>query len=185
LSEDNRSCAIKDIFKDDNPGVVDAIGNIVKYFDWSRTCRNTLLHAESYPPGLVPFPDGAFGLTKRLKKGSREYGYMALTLQDLRSVADRMREGIVQCAKIDLFVRYRDRPEALPEKYREHARSLPPKLPIPKPIVLVSSLRTFGTLHLWPDGPVGAEAKANDEIEARLADDAQAIPYVRWNYYTI
>ena len=64
---------------------------------------------------------------------------MALTLQELRGVADRMRDGIVQCAKDHLFVRYRDRPEALPEKYREHARSLPPKLPIPKPIALASS----------------------------------------------
>ena len=139
LSEDNRSGAIKDLFKDDIPEVVEAIGNIVKYFDWSRACRNSLLHAESYPTGLVPFPDGALGLTKRLKKGSGDPGYMALTLQDLRSVADRIRDGIVQCAKIDLFVRYRDRPEELPEKYQEHARSLPPKLSIPKPIALVPS----------------------------------------------
>ena len=49
LSEDNRSGAIKKIFKDDGPDVVEAIGNLVKYFDWCRDCRNKLLHAESQP----------------------------------------------------------------------------------------------------------------------------------------
>ena len=148
LSEEKRSDATKEIFKSDDPGVVEAIGNIVKYFDWCRACRNILLHAESYPSGGVPFPDGALALTKRLKKGPTERGYMALTLQELRAVADRMRDGIVQCAKIGLFVRYRDRPEELPEKYREHARSLPLSLPIPKPIALASSLR-----DLWSAPP--------------------------------
>jgi hypothetical protein len=147
LSEEKRSDAIREIFMDDDPGVVDAIGNLVKYFDWCRVCRNNLLHAESYPPGLVPFPDGALGLTKRLKKGSAESGYMAMTLQELRDVADRMRDGIIQCVKIHLFLRHRGRPEGVPEKYREHARSLPPKLPLPKPIALASSPR-----GLWSKG---------------------------------
>ena len=140
LSEDNRSGAIKKIFKDDDAAVVEAIGNLVEYFDWCRACRNNVLHAESYPSGLVPFPGGALRLTKR-KKGSGEPGCMALTLQELRGVADRMRDGIVQCAKIDLFVRYRDQPETLPEKFREHARSLPLKLAVPKPIALASTPR--------------------------------------------
>jgi hypothetical protein len=78
-------------------------------------------------------------LSKRSKKGSTERGYTALTLLNLRGVADRIQEGIVQCAKIGLFVRYRARPEELPEKYREFARFLPPKLPIPKPIALAQS----------------------------------------------
>jgi hypothetical protein len=141
LNEEKRSDAIKEVFKNADPGVVEAIGNIVKYFDWCRACRNILLHAESYPSGLVPFPDGALGLTKRLKKGSTEQGYTALTLQELRDVADRMRDGIVHCAKIDLFVRYQGRPETLPDKYREHARSLPPNLPVPKQIALAPSPR--------------------------------------------
>jgi hypothetical protein len=147
LSEDNRSGAIRDIFKNHDPGVVSAIDNLVKYFDWCRACRNILLHAENYPSRLVPFPDGALGLSKRSKKGSKERGYTALTLQELRGVADRMRDGIFQCSKIAVFARYRDRPEELPEKYREHARSLPPKLPIPKPIALGAS----------PPGPSGAK----------------------------
>jgi hypothetical protein len=141
LSEDNRSGAIKEIFKDDDPDVVEAISNLVKYFEWCRACRNILLHAESFPSGLVPFPDGALGLTKRSTKGSTARGYMALTLQDLRDVADRMQDGIVQCSKIDLFVVYRGRLEALPEKYREQAGSLPLKLAIPEPIALASSPR--------------------------------------------
>lgn len=67
-----------------------------------------------------------------MKKGSTEPGYAALTLKELR-------DGIVQYAKIDLFVRYQGRPETLPDKYREHARSLPPNLPVPKPIALAPS----------------------------------------------
>jgi hypothetical protein len=147
LNEEQRSDAIKEIFKNDDPGVVEAVDNIVKYFDWCRTCRNILLHAERYPSGLVPFPGGALALTKRLKKGSTEPGYTALTLQELRDVADRMRAGTVQCVKIDWFLRYRGRPEEAPEEYREHARSLPPNLRIPKPIALASSLR-----DLWSKG---------------------------------
>jgi hypothetical protein len=139
LSEEKRSEAIKALFKDDAPSVAEAIGNIVDYFDWCRACRNNLLHAESYPSGLVPFPGGALGLTKRSKKGAS--GYMALTLEELRDVANRMRGGIIQSAKIDLFVRYRGQLQRLPEKYREHARSLPPNLPVPKPIALASRPR--------------------------------------------
>ena len=134
LSEENRSGAIKTIFEDDDPAVVEAIGNLVEYFDWGRLCRNNLLHAESHLTGLIP--GGAFGLTKRLKKGSSEYGYMAMTLEDLRDVADRMQDGVQQCLKIHLFLGHRRRPEELDEKYQEYAKSLPAKLSIPKPIAL-------------------------------------------------
>jgi hypothetical protein len=147
LSEEKRSDAIRDIFKDEDPGVVAAIGNLVECFNWSRACRNILLHAESYPSDGVPFPGDALALTKRPKKGSAEPGFTALTLQELRDVADRMRDGIVQCMKIILFLHHRGRPEGVPEKYREYARSLPAKLPIPKPIALASSLQ-----DLWSKG---------------------------------
>jgi hypothetical protein len=129
LSEDKRSEAIKEMFKQRDPGVVSAIGNLVEYFNWCRECRNNLLHAESYPPGLIPFPGGALGLTKTLKKGG-EPGYMALTLQQLRGVAGRMQDGIEQCARIYVFVRHQGRPlEKLDEKYRHYAKSLPSELP--------------------------------------------------------
>jgi hypothetical protein len=49
LTEDKRSLAIKDVYKDADPDVAEAIDNLVCLFDWSRHCRNTLLHAESYP----------------------------------------------------------------------------------------------------------------------------------------
>jgi hypothetical protein len=141
LTEDKRSGAIGEIFKDDDdPAVVDAIGNLVEYFDWCRARRNNLLHVESYLPRLV-FPGGALGLTKPLKKGATKPGYMALTFQELRDVADRMRDGIEQCRKIHLFLCHRARPEAVPEEYRERAKSLPPNLSVPKPIALVSSPR--------------------------------------------
>jgi hypothetical protein len=149
LSEENRSSAIKKIFKDDGPDVVEAIGNLVEYFDWCRACRNNLLHAESYRSGLVPFPGGALGLTKRLKKGSAESGYMALTLQELRGIAGRMQDGIIQCAKIYIFVH---QPDELEEKYRYYLKSLPPKLPIPKPISLASNPRDLWSKRIGPGG---------------------------------
>ena len=151
LSEEKRSDAIKDIFKDEDPGVVAAIGNLVECFNWSRACRNILLHAESYPSDGVPFPGDALALIKRPKKGSAEPGFMALTLQELRDVADRMRDGIVQCMKMS-FCSYRDRPEGVPEKYREYARSLPPKLTYSKADrAEAEASRTSGALRLQPD----------------------------------
>jgi hypothetical protein len=147
LSEDKRSDAIREMFKHFDPGVVSAIDNLTKHFDWCRACRNNLLHAESYPSDGVPFPDGALALTKPLKKGSLKPGYMALTLPELRGVAGRIQAGIAQCLKIHLFLRHRGRPEGLEEKYREYAKSLPAKLPIPKPIALASSLQ-----DLWSKG---------------------------------
>ncbi len=67
LSEDKRSQAIKDIYNDADPKVVEAINNLVSFFDWSRHCRNNLLHAESYPSALRRPSDDVFELTKRIE----------------------------------------------------------------------------------------------------------------------
>lgn len=145
LSEDRRSQAITDIFKDTDSDVTEAIKNIVDFFDWCRGCRNNLLHAESYPSGLVPFPDGAFALSKRIKKSSTD-GYMALTLKELRAIADRMRDGVVQCASIHLFLRYKgQQPAALPERYKKYAESLPSKLTVPRRMALALSPQDLRT----------------------------------------
>jgi hypothetical protein len=77
---------------------------------------------------------------------------VALTLQELRDVAARMRAGTVQSTKILLFAFYRDTPEALPEQYREYARSLPPQLPIPKPIALTPSPQDLWSKRIGPGG---------------------------------
>jgi hypothetical protein len=132
LSEDKRSQTIKDLYKHEDPKVVDVIGNLVSFFDWSRNCRNNLLHAESYPSAVGRPSDDAFELTKRIDRLSTRHGYMKLTLRQVRAVADHMREGVVQCAKISLFLRYSGRSSALPDKYRKHAHSLPAKLMIPR-----------------------------------------------------
>jgi hypothetical protein len=74
LGEDKRSQAIKDIYKDADPKVVQAISNLVGFFDWSRNCRNNLLHAESYPSALRHPSDEVFELTKRIDKLSTRRG---------------------------------------------------------------------------------------------------------------
>ena len=42
LTEDKRSSAIKDAYKDADRDVAEAINNLVSPFDWSRHCRNNL-----------------------------------------------------------------------------------------------------------------------------------------------
>jgi hypothetical protein len=51
LSEDKRSDAIREIFKDDDPSVVAAIGNIVKYFDWCRAASLSVRQVVSEQDG--------------------------------------------------------------------------------------------------------------------------------------
>ena len=55
--------------------------------------------------------------------------------------------GIVQCAKISLFIRYAGRQDELPDKYRKYAYSLPPKLIIPRRMKLAEEPE-----DLWPSG---------------------------------
>lgn len=145
LSEDKRSQAIKDLYNGADPKVAEAIKNLASFFDWCRHCRNNLLHAESYPSGLRRFPDDVFALTKRIERSSTRQGYMTLTLRQVRAIADHMREGIVQCAKISLFIRYAGR--QVPEKYRKYAHSLSPKLIIPRRMKLAEEPE-----DLWPSG---------------------------------
>jgi hypothetical protein len=159
LTEDKRCQAIREIFEDTDSAVIEAIKNIVGFFDWCRECRNNLLHAESYPSGLAPFPDGAFALTKRIKKSSKQ-GYIALTLGQLRAIADHMRDGVVQSARIHLFLGYVGQPrDDLAEKYRNNDKSLPGKLIIPRRMELALSPQDLRTPPV-PDSSGGLAGKA-------------------------
>jgi hypothetical protein len=168
LSEDKRSQAIKEMFKDapppsglrskaepgagggSGPEIAEAIGNLVSVFEWCRDCRNNLLHAESYPVGLAPLPDGAFALTERVRKSSKPV-HIVLTLRELRAVVDHVRDSVVQCARIHLFLRYAgQRPDDLPERYRKYARSLPPKLVVPRRMKLALSPKDLRTPNNEP-----------------------------------
>jgi hypothetical protein len=102
LSEDKRSDEIKNIFKNDDPSVFVAIANVVKYLDWCRACRNMLLHAESYPPGLSSFPRLRFRADLAIEEKVRVW----LHGVDVAGNARRCRShasGFEQAAEIDLL----------------------------------------------------------------------------------
>jgi hypothetical protein len=143
LSEDNRIKAVGDVFakyeRDDD--VKAAIENLLKYFQWCKHTRDQILRAEQYPAMFGGKPELLY-LTKRLSKKSPKSGHMAFKLEELRSIAEKMRAGIVQSAEIHIHLRVCDIPEAKIEHslraYKNKPLSSP--LPIPPPLVLSLTL---------------------------------------------
>jgi hypothetical protein len=104
--------------------------NLLDYFDWCQYTRNQLLHAERYPATFGR--DDVLYLMKPINKGSSESGHAALSLPELRDIADKTHAGVLQCAHICLFIRYSGVPiEKMDKKYRPFAQSLPEKLIVP------------------------------------------------------
>jgi len=142
LDEEKRLKAIISVFKafEMDQSVVTAVENLLQYFRWCRNARNQLLHAESYPPGFGGEPDFLY-LTKRQSKQSAESGYMKLSLKELRTIAERVREGIVQSGTIHIHLRVRGQPlEKVEQSLRVFAREpLPQELEVPPPLKLTDA----------------------------------------------
>jgi hypothetical protein len=140
LSEDKRIEAIKWIFKtcEKDERILDAISNLREYFQWCQKSRNNLLNAERYPPGLGGIK-GTLYLVKRASKLSSEFAYIKLTLDELREIADCIRTGVVHCAEIHIYLRYRGQPETIPSEYQDFANSLPQELSVPPDLELAPS----------------------------------------------
>jgi hypothetical protein len=77
-------------------------------------------------------------LTKRLSRQSSKSGHMAFKLDELRSIATKMRAGVVQSATIHIHLRVRDVPlDRIENSLRAYKNeSLAPPLNIPPPLVL-------------------------------------------------
>jgi hypothetical protein len=108
LNEEKRIEAIRQIYSGYNkkhPEIVVLIGNLLEYFNWCRDCRNHILHAENYPAAFGGKSETLY-LTKRIGKQKPRSGYIQFTLQRLRSIADKMRAGVVQSATIEIRLRY-------------------------------------------------------------------------------
>ena len=139
LNEERRLVAIRDIFeeyeKDDL--VKAAIQNVLNYFLWCKRARDQILHAERYPAMFGGKSDTLY-LTKRLNKLSPKSGHMAFNLDELRSIADKMRAGTVQSATIHIHLRVRDIPiDQLQVSLRIYKNDpLPPPLIVPPALVL-------------------------------------------------
>jgi hypothetical protein len=139
LSEDHRIQATRVMFakyeKDNDVKI--AIENLLKYFQWCKHTRDQILHAEQYPAMFGGKPDTLY-LTKRISKKSPKSGHMSFKLEELRSIADMMRAGVVQSAEIHIHLRVRDVPEKKiePSLRAYKKKPLSPPLTIPAPLVL-------------------------------------------------
>lgn len=122
----NRLGSLIEKFSDHEPALTDAVKNIVKYFDVCTWNRNQLLHAERYPPAFGGDGESLY-LIKSSAKGSDEKRYFKIDLSELRSIADQMRAGIVQCAAIHIYRRYGNCPDGdIPEMYKPYVSDGPP-----------------------------------------------------------
>ena len=141
LNEHQRLEAIEKVFVhcEKDPNVVALVKNLIKYFDWCSDVRNKLAHAESYPAAFGG-KAGHWHLSKRRSKKDANRGYMALKLDALREMADKVERGIRHCALIQLCLRVRDIPlSQLPSAYADYADApLPELLIIPEKLELSS-----------------------------------------------
>lgn len=139
LNEEKRLKAITETFNafEKDPRVKASVRNIIKYFNWAREVRNTLLHAEHYPPLFGGDPELLY-LTKRQGKQIPKTAYVTISLPNLRKVANQIQDGVQQCATIRIFLRVRGQSaESLPISLRMFAHeSLPEILPLPTPVRL-------------------------------------------------
>jgi hypothetical protein len=136
LNEEKQIVAIRTIFGEQRyeAVIVYAVNNLLDFFNWCRDCRNQILHAEVYPVGLGGNRE-LLHLAKRGRKPDRSYAYMKFSLEQLRFIADKTREGIVQSAEIQLHLSYRGTPiEKIPSPYKPFAAGPPKPLKIPKRI---------------------------------------------------
>jgi len=116
--------------------VRDAINNLADYFKWCFNVRNSVLHGENYPTLISSSTD--LNLVKRLGRRSTTVGYLSLNLPALRYLADRVEDGRLQAAKINIHLRFRDTPASRRSRMlREYGlEPLPKKLSVPEPLVL-------------------------------------------------
>jgi hypothetical protein len=139
LNEEKRIEAIRALFNtyEKNPMAKAYVENLLDYFQWCRNCRNQILHAEPYPAMFGGNPDTLY-LTKRVGKQSPKSGYMKFKLPQLRSIADKIRAGVVQSAILNLHLRYRDQSlDAIPARFQAYKREpLPQILHVPRHLKL-------------------------------------------------
>jgi hypothetical protein len=145
LNDDKKIAAIRAVFRayERDRKVLGVVKNLLEYFNWCRDARNKLLHAERYPP-LFGGDEETLHLTKLEGKTKPKRLYVALKLPFLRGVADKIRLGQVQCARVRIYLRVRDVPlSELPHGYVVYKRDpLPGILHVPQPLKLFPSPQT-------------------------------------------
>lgn len=142
LPEKKKIQAMKKFLAENHPreDVIACMSNLLDYFDWCQHCRNQLLHAERYPGFFAP--KDTMHLTKRVSKGSSRFGYVELTLKEIRDIAEKVRAGILQCANLSLYLRFESVPRhKISAAYLPYTEALPADLIVPERLELA----------LWPE----------------------------------
>jgi hypothetical protein len=120
--------------KDHDPAFVEAVENLLDFYNWCRKCRNIILHSERYPPAFGGKRDELY-MIKWTKEQPRKAQYVRFTVAKLRGIADNIRAAVVQSAEINMHMRYRGIPlEKVPGQYKPYAPKPPHLLKIPKPL---------------------------------------------------
>jgi hypothetical protein len=148
FNEQDRTVALRKVFAalERRKKVIELIDNLVAYFNWAWTVRNTILHAEPYPPAIIDFRD--LNLVKRKNKRSAQVGYLSLDLETLRYLAEKIEEGRLQAAKINVHLKYRDTiPSRRSPMLARHGLE-----PLPQILVLPPALDLAERPHIGP-GP--------------------------------
>lgn len=147
LDEGNRVSVLKGVCKEyeTDPKIFALVENLAEYFYWCKNCRDELVHAEQYP-ALFGGASDTITLTKRIGKTDPKTGYVALSLQRIRGIADKIETGKQQCVTVRIYLRWR----GIPAGERRHSplrfhmpESLPEILRVPKPLKLSLSPPDF------------------------------------------
>lgn len=120
--------------------VLELIDNLVDHFNWCSKVRNNVIHAQHYPsPWFSREP--RLSLIKRQSKRNPVFRYGFFSLEEVRSFADKMREGFDQCIRLLIWLKVRDiGVPKLPKGYEQFEKDpLPSILAIPAAVELTES----------------------------------------------
>ena len=109
--------------------VVSVINNLIDCFSWCEICRNNILHSEIYP--TTHGPKNVITISKRVRRTSK-LNYTKLDEGTADRVANFIHSCWMQSAEIEIYLRYREKKEQLPDELMHLAEKLPENLKKPK-----------------------------------------------------
>jgi hypothetical protein len=154
VDEQRRVKMLRDVFLalEQSKKVIALIDNLANYFNWARSVRNTILHAEAYPMMIVSNSD--LNVVKRRGRRSAEVGYLSLDLTTLRYLAEKIEAGRLQAAKINVHLRYRDtKPSRRSVALSIHGRESLPQILVPPAVLELSERPHSGPVPPYPLPP--------------------------------
>jgi hypothetical protein len=138
LNGETRVAATKALFQHEEVEAIrEQAENLLEHFVRCKAYRDHLVHAELYGAAFGGDPDVLY-LIKSSNRRERKASYTKFSLVRLRSIANSIRQGIVQAADLRLRIRFqRQDPKKVPKQYRKYVFS-----PAPGPLTMPKPLRT-------------------------------------------